>query len=355
MNGGDSSTVRKLSFIPLARPRPTLRVGAGTCIPRASKEAGLRRAFRSRKTREVLFFFFVSALIFNLVFNLIDYLVSSEHPEFRSCEVGYIALVGFKNPYLFQKPFVFFFDGLIKENDPVPFLFIPVDVNKAVFTHRGKNNYHEHGGGKKDKKPLFAFFVQSRHCLKDYQSHGKKSNSFRYLGNPSRKLSPKNFRIYKKVPAFALPMPKCVLKSHQKQIGFKEADMKTVRTAFLTGALMALLLAVTPAFGQMMGEKEGEQMGGMGMMGGQTMKGMMTKEQMAKEHHQMLRDMLGMMKEISGILKNMTHAPTAEDKRKLTEMMDRVDNMTKRLDEMDEMMKQKKEMREERMEEREKR
>src|SRR3972149_3229662 len=93
----------------------------------------------------------------------------------------------------------------------------------------------------------------------------------------SLKLSPKNFRIYKKVPAFALPMPKCVLKSHQKQIGFKEADMKTVRTAFLTGALMALLLAVTPAFGQMMGEKEGEQMGGamggrrggMGMMAGE--------------------------------------------------------------------------------------
>jgi len=151
-------------------------------------------------------------------------------------------------------------------------------------------------------------------------------------------------------------MPKCVLKSHQKQIGFKEADMKTVRTAFLTGALMVLLLAVTPAFGQMTGEKEGEQMGGMGMMGGQMGgMGMMTKDQMAKEHHQMLRGLLGMMKETIGVLKNMTHAPTAEDKRKLTEMMDRVDNMTKRIDEMDEMMKQKKEMREERMEEKEKR
>jgi len=149
-------------------------------------------------------------------------------------------------------------------------------------------------------------------------------------------------------------MPKCVLKSHQKQIGFKEADMKNVRTAFLTGALMVLLLAVTPAFGQMMGEKEGGQMGGPmgGQMGGM---GMMAGDPMAKEHHQMLRDLLGMMKETIGVLKNMTHAPTAADKRKLTEMMDRVDNMTKRLDEMDEMMKQRKEMREERMEEREER
>lgn len=97
----------------------------------------------------------------------------------------------------------------------------------------------------------------------------------------------------------------------------------------LFAVIIASSIAIAPAFAEMKG----------GMMGG----GMMMKE-----HHDMLNGMMGMMKETMGILKDLNHTPTADQKKKLEEMMKKMDDMVKKHDEMmkqkEERMEQKKEM-----------
>lgn len=66
--------------------------------------------------------------------------------------------------------------------------------------------------------------------------------------------------------------------------------------------------------------------------------------QMMEQRKEMMNDMMGMMKETMGILKDLNHAPTADQKKKLTEMITKLDDMTKKHDAMHEdMMKKMKE------------
>jgi Spy/CpxP family protein refolding chaperone len=70
------------------------------------------------------------------------------------------------------------------------------------------------------------------------------------------------------------------------------------------------------------------QMGG-GKMGG----GMMSPE-MKKKHHEAMGDRLEMMKELMDIVKNLNHTPSAAQKKRLTEMMERLDEIIKMHEEM---------------------
>lgn len=88
----------------------------------------------------------------------------------------------------------------------------------------------------------------------------------------------------------------------------------------LFAAIIASSIAIAPAFADMKG----------GMM---------------KEHQAMYQDVMGMMMETMGILKDLNHTPTAEQKKRLEEMMMKMDGMMKKHEEMmkkkEEMMKEK--------------
>jgi len=89
---------------------------------------------------------------------------------------------------------------------------------------------------------------------------------------------------------------------------------------------------------------EKPMMGG-GMMGQGAMSGMYP--QMMEQRKEMMNSMMGMMKETMGILKNLNHSPSADQKKKLDEMMSKLDDMMKKHDAMhEEMMKKMKEKRE---------
>src|SRR3989338_7799096 len=113
---------------------------------------------------------------------------------------------------------------------------------------------------------------------------------------------------------------------------------KTVVAAFFLVSIMAM-----PAFAdEKHGEKGGMMMGEHGMMGGP---GMMME---MKEHHKMAQDMMGMMKEMS-------HMPTDAQKKRLYEMMMKMDGMMKMHDEMmKKKMEKMEEMKKKKMEEKEK-
>lgn len=81
-----------------------------------------------------------------------------------------------------------------------------------------------------------------------------------------------------------------------------------------SAAIIISSLAIAPAFAQMKG-------GGMPM-------GDIT------ERHQMMQDVMGMMKETMMILKDLNHTPTAEQKGKLDEMIKRMDGFMKKHEEM---------------------
>ncbi len=70
--------------------------------------------------------------------------------------------------------------------------------------------------------------------------------------------------------------------------------------------------------------------GGKGMSGG-GMSQMMARMQ---ARHQMMSEMMAMMKEMMGILKNLDHHPSAEEKTRLGKMMQRMDEMLAQHDEM---------------------
>src|SRR3989304_946385 len=90
--------------------------------------------------------------------------------------------------------------------------------------------------------------------------------------------------------------------------------MKMKKTLFLVSILTALLFTIVPAIaaekgqmGQMMGDK------------------MMSQDMMQK--HQMMKDVMG-------IIKDMSHMPSSDQKKRLNEMMDKMDNMMKMHDDM---------------------
>ncbi len=60
---------------------------------------------------------------------------------------------------------------------------------------------------------------------------------------------------------------------------------------------------------------------------------------MMQERHAMMNDMLSMMKTTMGILRDLNHQPSAEQKRQLSEMMARMDQMMASSDKMHKMMK----------------
>ena len=67
-----------------------------------------------------------------------------------------------------------------------------------------------------------------------------------------------------------------------------------------------------------------------------------------KEHQAMYQDAMGMLKETMMILKDLNHTPSADQKKKLDEMIMKMDGMMKKHQEMmkqkEERMEQKKEM-----------
>ncbi|MCC6543545.1 MAG: hypothetical protein IT392_03470 [Nitrospirae bacterium] len=86
-------------------------------------------------------------------------------------------------------------------------------------------------------------------------------------------------------------------------------------TRIVVAVLLSLLLTA-PAFANEMG----------GMMQHEMMSGEVT------ESHQMMHDMMGMMKEMMGMLKDFSHNPSAVQKKRLGEMMDKLDEMMKGMD-----------------------
>jgi len=108
--------------------------------------------------------------------------------------------------------------------------------------------------------------------------------------------------------------------------------MKTVRI-FMYG-LLALMFMSGPAMAD-----KGPHMGMMGDKDGQHM--------MYRDHHDMSMEMMKMMKEVMGIVKNLEHRPSAAEKEKLDKMMSRLDEM---MQQHEDMMKKAREMHEERME-----
>lgn len=87
---------------------------------------------------------------------------------------------------------------------------------------------------------------------------------------------------------------------------------------------------------------EDKPMMGGGMMGQGKMSSMYPK--MMEQRKEMMDSMMAMMKQTMGILKDLNHTPSADQKKKLEEMMSNLDDMIKKHDAMhDDMMKQMKE------------
>ena len=108
-----------------------------------------------------------------------------------------------------------------------------------------------------------------------------------------------------------------------------------MKTASIFGfGLLALMFMSGPAMADkgphtgMMGDKDGQHM-------------------MYKDHHDMSMEMMKMMKEVMGIVKNLDQKPGAAEKEKLDKMMSRLDEM---MQQHEDMMKKAREMHEERME-----
>lgn len=75
---------------------------------------------------------------------------------------------------------------------------------------------------------------------------------------------------------------------------------------------------------------------------------MMTDSKMMMERHQTMQDILGMLKETMAVVRDMSHKPTAAQKKQLDENIKKLDGIMKQQDEMMknmmEMMKKRKDM-----------
>ncbi|MFZ3114277.1 MAG: hypothetical protein WA133_11800 [Syntrophales bacterium] len=105
-------------------------------------------------------------------------------------------------------------------------------------------------------------------------------------------------------------------------------------TALLLAEVIALSIVITPVFADMSEEKGGMMGGGMMMEQG---------KMMMKDHQGMCQDAMGILKETMIILKNMNHTPSAEQKKKLEEMITKIDGIMRK---HEDMMKYRKERRE---------
>lgn len=101
-----------------------------------------------------------------------------------------------------------------------------------------------------------------------------------------------------------------------------------------TGLFIVAIIASTltiPSASAKMGGKKGVMMNNM------------------TEHHQMMQDMMGMMKETMAVLKDLNHSPTAEQKTRLDEMINKMDGFMKKHEEMMKEKQEKMEKKQERM------
>lgn len=97
--------------------------------------------------------------------------------------------------------------------------------------------------------------------------------------------------------------------------------------------------------GPMLSAAEDKPMMGGGMMGQGAMSSMYPK--MMEQRKEMMDTMMTMMKETMGILKDLNHTPGADQKKRLGEMMSKLDEMMKKHNAMhEEMMKQMQERKE---------
>src|SRR3990170_7539455 len=117
--------------------------------------------------------------------------------------------------------------------------------------------------------------------------------------------------------------------------------MKKSLLISLCAALFAFMVTTGPSFA----EEKSAPMGGPMMMGDGTM---------MKAHQDLAQDMMQVMKDLTGIVKNLKHTPTDDDKKKLTEMGEKLDKMMKTHKEMmmkkQEMMEKRREEKKEKME-----
>ena len=103
-------------------------------------------------------------------------------------------------------------------------------------------------------------------------------------------------------------------------------------------SLCAALFAFMVTTGASFAEEKSAPMGGSMMMGdGTTM----------KAHQDLAQDMMQVMKDLTGIVKNLKHTPTDDDKKKLTEIGEKLDKMMKAhkeiLEKRQEMMEKRRE------------
>ncbi len=86
-----------------------------------------------------------------------------------------------------------------------------------------------------------------------------------------------------------------------------------------------------------MSEGKGHHKGNMDMVGKKSHGGGM---EMMQARHQMMNDMMGMLKETMSILKGLNHKPSAGEKEKLGDMIASMDKMIAHHDEMHEKMRE---------------
>lgn len=122
--------------------------------------------------------------------------------------------------------------------------------------------------------------------------------------------------------------------------------MKRIASAFAV-AFVALALFAAPALAdEKHGGKDADKGQGMGMMDSQHGKGAWRDDgKVRMEHHKLMKETLEMMKQTMSILKDVKHEPSADQKKRLDEMIGKIDEIIKRHDEMmmkkQEMMKDK--------------
>lgn len=91
---------------------------------------------------------------------------------------------------------------------------------------------------------------------------------------------------------------------------------------FAFAMILAITLVSMPAVASARGGMTGKQMTEEEKAEWSEMRG-----KMREQHKQMMPDMMGMMKEMMGIIKGMSHSPTDAQKKRLEEMMQKMDNM----------------------------
>lgn len=117
--------------------------------------------------------------------------------------------------------------------------------------------------------------------------------------------------------------------SDHKPNCLRRFDMRLKNAVVLAGMLALLPIGAATAAEQAGQGMMGQQSGTMGGQG----QGMMDSKCM-KEHHKMMHESMGMLKDTMSIMKEISHSPSKDQKKKLDEMMMRLGNMMQMHDEM---------------------